>query len=188
MSVRITLPHDWFPRSLPANVILGERNWLHSAYAFLHYCSRRPSGLRVGHDTGIYIDTFFDLGPAGEVEIGNYCTLAGPIICTNGRIVIGDYALISQEVVIADSFAAVPCWTESEDSDRDPEGSRTRVVLGENVWVGMRAVLLAGARLHDGVIVGAGSVVDFEVPPYAVVAGNPARVVGWARPEQGGRG
>jgi acetyltransferase-like isoleucine patch superfamily enzyme len=43
-------------------------------------------------------------------------------------------------------------------------------------------VLLPGARLGDGVIVGAGAVVDFEVPPYAVVAGNPARIVSWARP------
>ena len=44
-------------------------------------------------------------------------------------------------------------------------------------------MLLSGARLGKGVIVGAGAVVDFCVPDYAIVAGNPARVVGWARPE-----
>ncbi|HZQ27658.1 MAG TPA: hypothetical protein VFA94_08165, partial [Acidimicrobiales bacterium] len=64
----------------------------------------------------------------------------------------------------------------------------TVVVIGENVWVGAQVVLLAGARLGDGAIVGAATVVSGEVPPYAVVAGNPMRIVGWARPSEGGTG
>jgi acetyltransferase-like isoleucine patch superfamily enzyme len=176
MSGPAFLEHDWFPRPLPANVVIGERSWLYSAFAFLHYASERPCGLRVGRDTGIFQETFFDLGPCGEVEVGDCCTLAGPIIATNGRVVIGDYALISREVVFADSFAAVP------PASRRPAGRPADIVLGECVWVGTQAVLLPGARLGDGAIVGAAAVVDFEVPPYAVVAGNPARLVGWARP------
>ena len=50
--------------------------------------------------------------------------------------------------------------------------------IGENAWIGARAILLGGARIGEGSIVGAGCVVDFTVPPYRVVAGNPARVVG----------
>jgi acetyltransferase-like isoleucine patch superfamily enzyme len=46
------------------------------------------------------------------------------------------------------------------------------------VWIGARAVLLKGTQLGKGSIVGAGTVVDFEVPAYSIVAGNPARVVG----------
>jgi acetyltransferase-like isoleucine patch superfamily enzyme len=175
MSAPVFLEHDWFPRPLPANVVIGERSWLYSSFAFLHYASERPCGLRVGRDTGIYQETFFDLGPSGEVEVGDYCTLAGPILATNGRVVIGDHGLISREVVFADTFAAAP-------PPRRPNDRPADIVLGECVWVGTRAVLLPGARLGDGVIVGAAAVVDFEVPPYAVVAGNPSRVVGWARP------
>jgi acetyltransferase-like isoleucine patch superfamily enzyme len=179
MSERTTLEHDWFPQPLPANVVLGERTWLYSAFAFVHYRSDRPCGLRVGHDTGVYTETFFDLGPYGEVEIGNYCTIAGPIFSTNGRIRIGDYALISREVVLADSFAAAP-----PDGRLGPEPTG-EIVVGDRAWIGSRAVLLGGARLGEGVIVGASAVINFEVPAFAVVAGNPARVVGWARPREG---
>jgi serine acetyltransferase len=48
--------------------------------------------------------------------------------------------------------------------------------------LGVRATILGPARLGDGVIVAAGAVVDFDVPDYAVVAGSPARIVGWAKP------
>jgi hypothetical protein len=105
MSAPVFVEEDWFPRPLPDNVVIGERSWLYSSFAFLHYGSERPCGLRVGRDTGIYQETFFDLGPCGEVVVGDYCTLAGPIFATNGRVVIGDYALISREVVFADAFS-----------------------------------------------------------------------------------
>lgn len=163
------LPHDWFPEPLPPNVVIGERSWLHSTYVFLHYQSQRPCGLRVGHDTGIYIDSFFDLGPSGEVEIGNFCTIAGPIIATNNRVIIGDYVLISREVVIADSVVTTPAPSLETTTD---------IIIGNDVWIGTKAIILQGARLGDGVIVGAGAVVDFEVPAHAIVVGNPARILG----------
>jgi len=172
------LHDDWFPRPLPANVALGEGSWLYSAYAFLHYRSTRSCGLRVGCHTGIYIGSIFDIGPAGEVEIGSYCTLAGPIISTNGVVKIGDYALISGEVVLADHFAATPGDART--------GPSAPIVLGECSWVGSRAVLLGGADIGEGAIIGAGAVVDFAVPPFAIVAGNPARVVGSAPPRRRG--
>ena len=50
-------------------------------------------------------------------------------------------------------------------------------VIGNDVWIGQGARLLPGARIGSGVIVGAGAVVGGEVPPYCVVAGNPARIV-----------
>src|SRR5262249_56639601 len=108
MADGVRLPHDWFPRPLPANVEIGPRSWLDGSYAFLHCRSRRPCAVRVGHDTGVYIGTLFELGPAGEVEIGNFCTVVGAIVRTDRRVVIEDYALVSHEVVIADAFAAVP--------------------------------------------------------------------------------
>lgn len=50
-------------------------------------------------------------------------------------------------------------------------------VIGNDVWLGRRAMILPGAQVGDGVIVGAGAVVAGEVPAYSIVAGNPARVV-----------
>ena len=186
MSAPIRLPHDWFPQELPDNVVIGKRSWCYSSFACLHYRSRRPCGVRVGHDSGVYHGTFFDLGPDGEVEIGNYCTLVGAIISTNAKVVIRDYAFLAHEVVLADSFAAKPYGANAgifagEDRDGQPAGKGAGapvIEIGENSWIGARAVLLAGARVGENAIVGAAAVVDFEVPADSIVAGNPARVIG----------
>jgi acetyltransferase-like isoleucine patch superfamily enzyme len=129
--------------------------------------------VRIGHDTGIYNGTFFDLGPEAEVTIGNYCTLVGAILSTNRRVHIGDYCFLAHEVVLADAQAATP-----EHAGRSPDES-SGIVLGENCWVGMRAVLVGSVRIGAGAIIGASAVVTFDVPPLAIVAGNPAAVVGW---------
>lgn len=182
MSAAISLSHDWFPRPLPDNVVMGERSWCYSSYAFLHYRSRRACGVRVGSDSGIYHGTFFDLGPDGEVDIGNYCTLVGAIIATNERVVISDFAFIAHEVVLADRFAAMPS-REMESVVGSPMllHRQPAIIVGKNSWIGARAVLVSGAQIGEGAIVGAASVVDFEVPPGAIVAGNPGRIVGWAK-------
>jgi acetyltransferase-like isoleucine patch superfamily enzyme len=51
------------------------------------------------------------------------------------------------------------------------------IVVGNDVWVGTRAIILSGVTIGDGAIVAAGSVVTKDVPPYAIVAGNPARLI-----------
>lgn len=51
------------------------------------------------------------------------------------------------------------------------------VSIGNDVWIGRNAIILPGVNVSDGAVVGAGSVVTKDVPPYAVVAGNPARVL-----------
>jgi acetyltransferase-like isoleucine patch superfamily enzyme len=173
----VKLAHDWFDRPLPENVRVGEGSWLYSAYAFLHCRSRRPCAVSVGRRTGIYHGSFFDLGPSGEVSIGDCCTLVGVIVSSDARVVIGSYAFLAHEVVIADHFAAAP-WRDGGGPAPEPGPS---VILGEDVWVGARAILLKGARIGAGAIVGAAAVVDFEVPPLAIVAGNPARIVGRAQ-------
>jgi acetyltransferase-like isoleucine patch superfamily enzyme len=177
------LEHDWFDRPLPANVVVGDRSWIYSAYAFLHYRSERRHGVRIGHDTGIYNGTFFDLGPNAQVVIGNYCSIVGAIFATNGTVVVGDYAFIAHEVTVADSFAAVPFERGGSEMCGTRAGagglSEPAVVIEENGWIGARVAVLAGARIGQGAVVGAGSVVDFDVPAYAIVAGNPAQVVGW---------
>jgi acetyltransferase-like isoleucine patch superfamily enzyme len=176
----IFLDDDWYGQPLPTNVDVGPKSWLHSSYVFLHFRSERPFALKVGHDTGIYVETFFDLGPDGEVIVGDYCTLAGPIVSTNGRVTIGNHVLISREVVISDCALARPpaCNAAAQLATHLPAD----IEIGDNAWIGTRAVLLPGAKIGEGAIVGAATVVDFEVPPFAIVAGNPAKVVAWAPP------
>ena len=49
--------------------------------------------------------------------------------------------------------------------------------IGHDVWIGRSAIVLAGVTVGDGSVIGAGSVVTKDVPPYAIVAGNPARLI-----------
>lgn len=181
---RSSLPDDWFPASLPPNVEIGTRSWLYSSYAFLHYRSKQSRGVAVGHDSGLYIGTFFDLGPRGRVEIGNFCTLNGVTFCTNGRVVIGDYVLIAREVVISDDPFGVPDPANGIPlvTPTDTKGDHSQILIEDDTWIGTRATILPGAHIGTGAIVGAAAVIDFDVPPYAIAAGNPARIVGWAPP------
>jgi virginiamycin A acetyltransferase len=68
-------------------------------------------------------------------------------------------------------------WEEGFDPADLTAGFRGDTVVGNDVWIGMEAVIMPGARIGDGAIVGARAVVSGAVPPYAIVAGNPARVV-----------
>jgi acetyltransferase-like isoleucine patch superfamily enzyme len=164
----VVLEHDWYPAPLPDSVTVGDDSWIYSSFAFIHNHSRR--GVVIGRDSGVYNGTFFDLGPDGFVEVGNNCTLVGAIFSTNGSVVIHDYAFIAHEVLIADHDFATPAPGAPP---REPN-----MVIGENAWIGARAVLLSGARIGRDAVVGAGTIVDGVVPDGAIVAGSPYRVIG----------
>ncbi len=168
------LPHDWYCDDVPWNVAISDGAWLYSTYAFRHFRSRRTTAVRIGRDSGVYDGTYFDLGPEGEVLIGDFCTIVGAIVSGDVRVEVHDYSFVAHEVVIADSVWAVP--PDREDGVRPSAASREPIVLGENCWIGARAILLPGARIGRDAIVGAGAVVDFEVPDGGVAVGNPGRV------------
>ncbi|MGC1512933.1 MAG: DapH/DapD/GlmU-related protein [Acidimicrobiales bacterium] len=167
------LAHDWFAADLPDNVTVGAGGWLYSSFAFLHCKSEKPIGVSIGRNSGIYAGTFFDLGPQGQVRIGDYCTIVGAIFSTNAGVSIGDHCFVSHEVVISSTPWGTPMGSpDATDKEGDP------IVLKSDSWIGARAILLAGAVIGVGSIVGAATVVDFEVPDFTIVAGNPARIVG----------
>lgn len=56
------------------------------------------------------------------------------------------------------------------------------VVIGDHAWIGYRALILPGITIGEGAVVGAGATVTKDVPPYAIVAGNPARIIGQRNP------
>ncbi|MEP0521157.1 MAG: CatB-related O-acetyltransferase [Hyphomicrobiales bacterium] len=58
-----------------------------------------------------------------------------------------------------------------------PDNNRGDTIVGNDVWIGREAMILPGVNIADGAIIGARSVVTRDVPPFAIVAGNPARIV-----------
>ncbi len=170
---------DWFPRPLPPGVRVGGRCWLYSAFAFLHTPPTSGCTVEIGDDTGIYHGTFFELGDRARVRIGRFSTLVGGILRAEASIDIGDYVFVAHEVTISDCDGLIPARRGVPPSGLLPPVTcePQPVRIGDDVWIGMRAVVLAGVTIGDGAVVGAGAVVAEDVPPMAVVAGNPARVV-----------
>ena len=61
-------------------------------------------------------------------------------------------------------------------------GEAAPIVLEDNCWVGFDAVILPGVRLGRGCVVGCKTIVDKDVPPYAVITGSPAKIVRYLNP------
>ncbi len=181
-----TLEHDWFDCPVPQNVQIGPRSWLYSTYSFRHFLSTESLALSVGNDTGIYNGTFFDLGPQGAVDIGNFCTIVGAIFATNRTIHLGDYVFVAHEVVIADCAVAMPWDDARRDVDSSPAVGTAGIgkrptTIGDGTWICARASIIGPVVIGADAIVGAGAVVTSDVPECSIVAGNPAKVIGMVR-------
>ncbi len=102
-----------------------------------------------------------------------------------GRLVIGRFCSIAAVTIVLANHVASNASTYPFDAFRfywpnmtDASCHRSRdVTVGSDVWLAEGAMLLPGAEVGHGAVVGAGSVVRGVVPPYAIVAGNPATVV-----------
>ena len=182
-----TLPWDWYPGTIPENVIVDETAYVETTFSFYLYRSREPVGVRIGRGASTYLGTMFDAGPRGRISLGDYALVHGARIICDEEIVIGDYALISWNVVLMDTyrFSVEPGRRRRELEQmarRSPRHLESDVParpvhIGRNVWIGFEACVLPGVAIGEGAIVGARAVVTEDVPPFTVVAGNPARVI-----------
>jgi len=92
-------------------------------------------------------------------------------------ITVGKHCRIASRVVIFDSNGH-PADPEARLAGAPPAEDEVRpVVIEDNVWIGMGAMIFPGVTVGEGSVVSAGAVVLSDVPPYTVVAGNPARAV-----------
>jgi acetyltransferase-like isoleucine patch superfamily enzyme len=117
------------------------------------------------------------LSSGARIQIGQKVGLSGVSLCALQEIYVGDGVVIGADTLITDTdhhpiggvrvrhqtlgFKATPIW------------------IGSGAFIGARAIILKGARIGSNAVVGAGAVLSGEVPPYAIAAGNPARIVGW---------
>jgi acetyltransferase-like isoleucine patch superfamily enzyme len=184
----VHLDHDWYPRPIPANVALGSDVYLDSAYGFAAFHSQREPGAVLGDACGAYDRATLVAGPEGQIVVGAYTVLNGVYLVCNRRITVGAHCLLAWGVVITDSWspASLPPAARralTRAAAADPRrilptaGEPRPVTLEDNVWVGFDSVILPGVTLGRGCVIGCKTVVDADVPPYAVVVGSPARVL-----------
>ena len=122
-------------------------------------------------------------------KIGEY-SYGYPIILTwgteNESLTVGKFCSFADNVTIllggehrSDWLTTYPfnALFKEFSSFRGHPKSKGSVEIGNDVWVGCNAIILSGVKIGDGAIVGAGSVVTKDVPAYAIVAGNPAKII-----------
>jgi acetyltransferase-like isoleucine patch superfamily enzyme len=117
--------------------------------------------------------------PDSVLIIGDRVVISGATIFAAQRIEIEDDVMLGPDCVIYDTdFHAIhPAYRTY-----DPEGlvGIAPVLIKRNVWIGARAIVLKGVTVGQDAVVAAGAIVTKDVPQGAVVAGVPAKVVGWA--------
>lgn len=126
------------------------------------------------------VDSFVKIKPVGgtgDVLIGEHCYInSGCVFYSGNGIAIGDNVLIAANCTLA------PVNHSFRDGrrlirDQGFASSRGGIVIEDDVWIGANCVLLDGARLRQGCVVGAGSLVRDELPAYSVCYGSPAHPV-----------
>ena len=182
------IEQDWYPDPIPTNVEFGEGFYCESAQIFRKMVSKKPGAVVIGKHVSCYAGCSFAIGENGKCTIGDFTLLNGALIMAEEKIDIGSHCLVSWNVGIADSDfhplepaqrlidaqALAPFF---KDRPLRPKLKTAPVKIGDNVWIGMGAVILKGVTIGDNSVVAAGGVVTKSVPANTIVAGNPAQIV-----------
>jgi len=141
----------------------------------LRHAVYRRMGMRIA--SGAVIHRGLEVRVAWKIEIGEDSVIGFDAILDGRRgISIGRHVNVSSQVAI---------YTLQHDH-RDPAFGDVGelVIVGERAWLSMRSTVLPGVRIGEGAVIAAGAVVTRDVPPYAIVGGVPARVIGKRTPRE----
>ena len=114
-----------------------------------------------------------------KVTIGDFCNFNGFIVQGGGELIIGDYFHSGIECMAITSNHNY----EGDAIPYDKTHINKTITIGDFVWFGNRVTVIAGVTIGEGAIIAAGAVVTKDVPPCAIVGGNPARVIKYRNKE-----
>jgi acetyltransferase-like isoleucine patch superfamily enzyme len=107
-----------------------------------------------------------------KLEIGSYCSIAAEVVILLG----GNHRADWVTTYPFREFSGF--WVEAADISGHPV-TKGNITIGSDVWIGNGSIVLSGVSVGHGAVIAARSVVNKDVPPYAIVAGSPARVVNY---------
>ncbi|KAM0557107.1 hypothetical protein ACHAPJ_005370 [Fusarium lateritium] len=130
---------------------------------------RDPAGRHVAVETPFICDYGYNITIGHHVNIGRNCTIND--VC---EVKIGDNCVIGPNVSIF--TATLPIDPKKRQGGQGPQMGKP-ITIEQDCWIGGGAIILPGRTIGKGSTVGAGSIVTKDVPPFTIVAGNPARVL-----------
>lgn len=130
------------------------------------------------NSVGLFQPCLFSLSASGsKIIIGNNVGISGSTINATTTITVGDNTIIGSGCLITDTDSHPILAAERNLPDWPKYTKSKPIVIGKNVFIGARSIVMKGVTIGDGAVVGAGSVVTKDVPANTIVAGNPARVI-----------
>lgn len=147
--------------------------------------------LEIGEDSHIFSSLNL-LRPSARIRIGRRCQLGNVVFTCAEEICVGDDVLMAWGINILDSNHHAISWEDrkndvalcrEDELNGRPIGSslnwdvvsKGKITISDKCWIGCNVIILKGVTIHEGAIVGAGSVVVNDIGPWDVVAGNPAK-------------
>lgn len=124
------------------------------------------------------VQTIFDMD---RVCIGNKTYgMINPHLFQNieSRIIIGSYCSIAENVhfILGEhdytKFSTYPFNAFINKTEKEIPKTKGDIIIEDDVWIGMNSTILSGVKIHQGAVIGAGSVVSKDIPPYAIFAGG----------------
>jgi maltose O-acetyltransferase len=127
---------------------------------------------KCGKNVNIEKGAYFGLGSSIEIGdnsgIGTNCRIFGPISIGRDVIMAPDVVILTKNHKY--DRLDIPMCLQG-DTEIKP------VIIKDDVWIGIRSIILPGVEISKGVIIGAGSVVTKNIPEYAIVGGSPAKII-----------
>lgn len=109
------------------------------------------------------------------VSIGKNSQLSPYVVLFGGNISIGKNVMIGPHTTIV---VGEHNWQQYEKPMRFADSIKEKdIIIEEDVWIGANCTIVSGAYIHKGAVIGANSFVNKEIPPYAIAAGSPAKVI-----------
>ena len=137
---------------------------------------KRGSCLCDDVEVGSYSEILRNVILNKSVKVGDYTSINNNTIIECGSI--GNFCSIGVDCIIGAGKHAINYITTSQLLYGDRyNGYDAPPIIGNDVWIGSRSIIMQGVNVADGSIIGAGAVVTKDVPPYAIVGGVPAHII-----------